>query len=857
MEGNHSGPERQDARLDLIARYLSDEIAPMIFLDAIDDLLQSPPQIIGLAVRGWLVSQLRGAPGVAVSDYLYHAIKKLHLLGELELVPAPELAAFLRGSFPEILRLCPDHERAALVQNLEHMGSSETSLASRVEVLHRPAGRSGTSGTSAHSSGGGAGGGQPAMAGQATGPATGPPGYAPPAGAAGGPAAGGTAQASVALPVSVVEGLGRLNLLLDRIEHVPRHEGARVPDAELLAGAATEMAAVSRDGSELDGRLRRLQELGGSEIGFSVLRLLGRSLPDWAPPPGEVQPFGAVRAMQKIINLAQENDETQRRFSELVSAAVEQFNEGALGRAVTMLDLAQRMIDNEDVDATIVKAVVGQVYPTLDHHQLREMADSEEKHQLLRRVMAFFPQLEPEELLLELEVEPKRDRRRTLISLLTVHGTTARTTVLAALRDGIAGTRQFPWHFERNLLYLLRSIPRSSDEPLESEIDVLVHLSDPAGPLAVVREALAGLSQISHERVDTTLAARMSELEDALTGSRELPHNEEELRGLLESIVVTLARTPTVAARRAVVTHGLKRRGVLGDTLGRLARLGAQDLSEDPQLVERLIAAVRADLPTKVFGFTVTTPRRAHAIESLINALAGTDTPEVRQLLTEITSRFAGQPFAEPAARTLAQLGTVVREEERPTASLSGDLKLFGLPNLLQNLTDSQVSGVLTLFDEDGAVSASMVLDRGALRDARAGNLIGDTAVYQLLERPGVGRFVFVNRTDLPPAAAVESMTDSVTAVLLEGMRRYDELARAVTIVPDHARFRPTGRKPSQVSDEADPDLVRSVWLQAAEGRSPTESESSLAVDSFRVRRLYEQWLTEGALTPTEEDSPD
>jgi hypothetical protein len=856
VEDDHTGSERQDARLDLIARYLSDEIAPMIFLDAVDDLLQAPARVVGLAVRGWLVSQLRGAPGVAISDYLYHAVKKLHLLGELELVPAPELAAFLRGVFPEILKLCPDQERAALVQNLEHIGSSETSLASRVEVLHRPAGGSGASGGGAPP-GVGVGGGRPTAQGQAVGAVAGQPVYAPAAGAGAGPVAGGAAQAGTALPVSVVQGLGRLNLLLDRIENMPATGGSRAPDAELLAGVATEMAAVSSDGIELDGRLRRLQELGGSQIGSSVLRLLGRSLPDWAPPSGEIQQLGAVRAMQKIINLAQESEETQRRFSELVAAAVEQFNEGALGRAVTMLDLAQRMIDDEEVDATIIKAVVGQVYPNLDHLQLRAMADSEEKHQLLRRVMAFFPQLGPEELLLELEVEPKRDRRRTLISLLTVHGTTARTTVFAALRDGISGVRQFPWHFERNLLYLLRSIPRSDSEPLDAEIDVLVHFSDPAGPLAVVREALTALSQISHDRVDTTLAARMSELEDALTGSRELPHTQEELRGLLDSIVVALARTPTAAARRAVVSHGLNRSGALGDTLGRLARLGLQDLSPEPQLVERLLGAVRAELPTKVFGLTVTTGRRAHAIDRLIQALAGTDTPAVRQLLTDIASRFAGQPFAEPAARTLAQLGTAVQEEERPTASLSGDLKLFGLPNLLQNLSDSQVSGVLTLFDQDGAVSASMVIDRGALRDARAGALLGDTAVFQLLERPGTGRFVFVNRTDFPPRDTEESMTDSVTAILLEGMRRYDELARATTVVPDHARYRPTGRKPSSIEEEGDPELVRSVWLQAAEGCTPVECEHTLAVDSFRVRRLYEQWLAEGALTPSEESAPD
>ena len=56
------------------------------------------------------------------------------------------------------------------------------------------------------------------------------------------------------------------------------------------------------------------------------------------------------------------------------------------------------------------------------------------------------------------------------------------------------------------------------------------------------------------------------------------------------------------------------------------------------------------------------------------------------------------------------------RAAETPAAppSFSGDLDLFGLPNLLQNLSELGKSGTLNLLDEKGRPVASLRLEDGA-----------------------------------------------------------------------------------------------------------------------------------------------
>ena len=51
-----------------------------------------------------------------------------------------------------------------------------------------------------------------------------------------------------------------------------------------------------------------------------------------------------------------------------------------------------------------------------------------------------------------------------------------------------------------------------------------------------------------------------------------------------------------------------------------------------------------------------------------------------------------------------------------------------------------------------------------------------------------------------------------------------------------------------RADDEHDADFVRTVWQRAASGSSSAELEVELPADSYRIRRLFEHWVSEGSL---------
>jgi hypothetical protein len=101
-----------------------------------------------------------------------------------------------------------------------------------------------------------------------------------------------------------------------------------------------------------------------------------------------------------------------------------------------------------------------------------------------------------------------------------------------------------------------------------------------------------------------------------------------------------------------------------------------------------------------------------------------------------------------------------------------------------------------------------------------------------------------------PPQPGHPSGGAAVMSLLMEGMRRFDEFNRAAAIVPDRGKFSATGTQPTGLPDEDDVDFVNGIWVKATQGATPVEIENELGVDSYRVFRLFEHWLSEGSLEP-------
>jgi hypothetical protein len=355
--------------------------------------------------------------------------------------------------------------------------------------------------------------------------------------------------------------------------------------------------------------------------------------------------------------------------------------------------------------------------------------------------------------------------------------------------------------------------------------------------------------QYRDERTEQGLVGLMAGLEGMLEKPDDAPYEAKDVRALLDRTAAALARLPAAKARRALIEHAGRKGAALGDTTARLTELGGQDLSDDTDTVERLLALMTANLPFKVLGMTLR--QNDQALANVMEALAGTPVPAVRRALDEVATKFRGQEVAKIASRILAGFDRPAPAAPEPAppesvvANLQGDLEVFGLPALLQSLGDSSASGVLTLRrPQSGEVFATIRLREGKLQEIELGRLRGETAFYQILERPIPGQFAFVKGTPLPSA---EPLREPLP-LILEAMRRYDELQEAAALVPDEARLVRTEAKPTPPPDEKDGSFLQALWERISRGGTPLDCEADVDGDSFRIRRALAHWVEEGAV---------
>jgi len=815
-----AGWEIREALFEL-QRYLSDEIAPLMVVETVDLLVRHPPELTANEIQNWTAEQHHLSGSAApTSDYFFHCVKKLHLLAEYKLIGAPTIRPFLERVATLLLQACPAEDRELFTNNVRRMAAADTHLSSAVGLLHRQTGAE-----------------RPMVATKTA-----------------------ATAASVDVPRATQEGLRRFSLLLNRLERTGR-PGVGAPPAatadrdrvlsEMLSVAARE----SRSASELDRHLARLGGLGFDARIDRVFRSLSGSLPGWAIPAaapvlpgGEAPPkIGAVEAMHQIVALTDDASEGARRYHEMVRAAVEQFNEGELGRAVTMFELAERLVAEKKIDVERAEITRRSMHELVDVDRLRTYAEDTSRQTLLRKVLAFFPAFSPQGILAELETEQRRERRRLLVTLLQVHGGSARRAALEKLREPLnPAAGQAGWYFQRNLLNVLRRIPRTDDSPLDAEIEMLAALGRPGQHILLIKEVMANFAMLRHEKSAMALIAIVKDFE-SMAGKGAASYSAEDIQIVLDRAYSALARIGTSAAIAAVVDHGLSAAPALGETTARLAELSTVDLSNEMTVVARLVAALRKELPRKVFGFVIA--RKAQNIEWIVRALSATPTPEVRRVFREIAQTYPDQAFAKAAAVALDGFDHAVPAPEASNLpSLSGDLELFGMPNLLQNLAQSEVSGVLTLTDRSGETSGILAFESGKLAHCRAGVLRGKDAVYQLFENPAPGTFSFINRRDggSPPPDPASLL--EIVPLIFEGSRRYDELRQARALVPEGTPLVAGSVPPTAPEVERDRTIVQGIFAKVTAGTAPVQCETDFFVDSYRVYRLLAHWLEEGSL---------
>ena len=798
-------PELQVALFDL-QRYLLDQIPPLTASDAVETLVAAPPELLMRQLHNWAMEQARHQDATQ-GDLLFHALRKIHFVSMLKLIDRDMMEAYLDRVLPLALQVCPADERDMLKTSVVALRNTIT--------VEAPTG-------TVHIS----------------------------------KSDGGKPKATVRGAVSdaVTRTTKRLGMIVERLaKHIPGSSAPQgsqpqpqpQPAAELVSMAA----ASSTSEEELRDYLGQLGSYTGETDPLKLFHVLAAAVPQWEiAAPAEAKPSSAIEAMHKIIALTNDSQESARRVRELMSEAVANFNNGGLGAAVSMLELAAQVIREKKIDASTVDRIYHDAVESISAEQLRKYTENKTKHGALRRALGHLPSLNRDSLFEQLRGEQRPERRRSLLGLLEAYGAEARARALTELEIELNRPgNEVDTYYLRNVIYLLHRIPRESEENTDKELELLSRATARGQNIYVIKEAVIPLGYVKSDGAVKALTMRLAELEATLLRKDISLYPMEEMQKVLDRITAALGRIATPSALLTIARHGMKPNPLLGDTRGRLAALSQHDLSFDEQTVDVLIKAIRDDLPAKVLGRILTSNKPPPL--KIIEALSGTRAEKVDALFTELAQKFADHDVGRAAAAALVRLGSTSEASgtAKAGATLTGDLDFFGLPSLMQSLADQQATGIVTLIARGtGQTAGKLLFSGGKFGDAQVAHLRGVEALYQLLEKPPTGTFAFVPHSSPPKSRDLYE----IMPLLFEGIRRHDELRQMQIFVPDDLTLRPTATKPTPDAEETDPAVIREVWVKASSGAPVSQWEPTIAVDAYRVRRLISRWVEEGALQP-------
>ncbi len=785
-----------ESALGEVQRYLDDEIPAISAAEALATILAQPPHVFMQQVGTWAM-QRSNVDATPVSSLLFFALKKIYIQGELRLLDPEAVANYLDRATTLAIRMCPEVDRDLLRSNLSRMRQSRDTHASKTDLMRLP-----------------------------------------------------SLNGNVAVPGVDAQTARRFSMIVDRLMGEMQNatgDGGK-PDAQAVAQLLTMAASRSQSDEQLKGYLEQLRPLTGGKDG-NVFIILGGAMPAWdmagAVPGGDVQRPSQVNAMEKIIDLAEDKETALKRFKELVVAAIHKFNDGALGATIWMLDVATEGITEKGLELVSVYQICAEAADAISSVQLRKYSENRSKRQALKIFLDFFPTLHRDALFKQLRGEPKAERRRTLLGLIEAHALDGRDHALEELEKELARS-DADTYYVRNLIYLLHRIPRESNDA-SKELQLLTAASARGQLIYNIKEAATAIGLIANDQAVNLLTTRLAEFEVVALRNDTTQYPAGEVYKLLDRLTASLARIGTAAAIAAVVRHALRKEPQLGDTRARLIPIAQHDLSFDEELLAAVLKALKDEIPGKLLGRLM--PKKQDGTVRLIEALAGTRNEAVEDLLGDIAQRFPEQDVGAAASLVLGKWAPPPKpsvKSAEPVATLTGELEFFGLPSILQSLNEMRASGMLTLRTKQGQAAAKLVFVEGKFINAMSAHIRGTDALYQTLEHPVAGSFAFVPYA--PEKMKSENEPIDIMGLLLEGVRRHDELQTLTAVVPDAMILAKGNTKPAPHEDEDDPGLVREVWLRASAGMSPIDCEKQVATDSFRIRRLLAHWLEQGSL---------
>src|SRR5262245_59793836 len=145
------------------------------------------------------------------------------------------------------------------------------------------------------------------------------------------------------------------------------------------------------------------------------------------------------------------------------------------------------MLEAQEVDAALVENLRSHGHEYLNLDRVRRLLEGKDKASFPASVLRFFRVFAPLALIEKLGKEPRRERRRLLLSFLETHGRDGRAAACERLTRLPEDASDY--FLLRNLVSLLRTIPRPPNQQrdVERELGRVVRLLVPENPPFLLR----------------------------------------------------------------------------------------------------------------------------------------------------------------------------------------------------------------------------------------------------------------------------------------------------------------------------------------------------------------------------------
>jgi CRP-like cAMP-binding protein len=211
-----------------------------------------------------------------------------------------------------------------------------------------------------------------------------------------------------------------------------------------------------------------------------------------------------------------------------------------------------------------------------------------------------------------------------------------------------------------------------------------------------------------------------------------------------------------------------------------------------------------------------------------------------RSILEELTYTVPGYglEIAAVFARRLDAFIKRMRGQKR-RKELSGRLRFFDLPTVLQTLVQSKQTGVLTITDDEGETYAEVLLLDGSVARAHCGMAEGEEAFYQLFHKDDQGEFFFRSILE-PDADSISEVVISRSAMnlLLEAMRRIDEFPFVRNRLEDPERPFRARTETLQWEEEATQAIAQEVLDKLRAPRLVADLIDDVPCSTFTLYRI-------------------